>query len=101
MEVRRVILVPRRMRISSTLWGTVGFLSQRVHVGIWYILRAQRASEIPTIRPKYKPYSNMDPWSLGVQEQSIEGLVPVLGFWVIVIIVQVLGKSVIIWHLNP
>ena len=25
--------------------------SQRVHVGIWYILRAKRGSYIPTLRP--------------------------------------------------
>ena len=36
-------------------------LSQRVHVGVWYILRAQRGSHIPTLRPKYIPYSYMDP----------------------------------------
>ena len=45
-------------------------LSQRVHVGIWYILRAQRGSHIPTLRPKYIPYSYMDPlglWSLRLQ----------------------------------
>ena len=36
-------------------------ISQRVHVGIWYILRAQRGSHIPTLRPKYIPYSYMDP----------------------------------------
>ena len=29
--------------------------SQRVHVGIWYILRAQRNSQILTLRPKYIP----------------------------------------------
>ena len=28
--------------------------SQRVHVGIWYILH------IPTLRPKYIPYTYMD-----------------------------------------
>ena len=38
--------------------------SQRVHVGIWYILRAQRGSHIPTLRPKYTPYSYMDPLRL-------------------------------------
>ena len=37
------------------------FLPQRVHVGIWYILRAQRGSHIPTLRPKYIPYTYMDP----------------------------------------
>ena len=35
--------------------------SQRVHVGIWYVLGAQRSSHIPTLRPKYIPYSYMDP----------------------------------------
>ena len=35
--------------------------SQRVHVGIWYILRAQKGSHIPTLRPKYVPYTYMDP----------------------------------------
>ena len=44
--------------------GTFGPLSQRVHVGKWYILRAQRGSHIPTLRAKYIPYSYMDP--LGV-----------------------------------
>ena len=34
--------------------------TQRVYVGIWYILRAQRGSHIPTLRPKYIPYT-MDP----------------------------------------
>ena len=38
-----------------------GPLSQRVHVGIWYILRAQRGSHIPTLRPKYIPYTYIDP----------------------------------------
>ena len=42
--------------------------AQRVHVGIWYILRAQRGSHIPTLRPKYTPYSYMDP--LGRSRQS-------------------------------
>ena len=35
---------------------------QRVHVGIWYILRAQIGSHIPTLRPKYIPYTYMDPF---------------------------------------
>ena len=34
---------------------------QRVHVGIWYILRAQKCSHIPTLRSKYIPYTYMDP----------------------------------------
>ena len=36
-------------------------ITQRVHVGIWYILRAQKGSHIPTLRPKYIPYTYMDP----------------------------------------
>ena len=36
-------------------------LAQRVHVGIWYILRAQRGSHIPTLRPNYIPLTYMDP----------------------------------------
>ena len=43
--------------------NTFGVAAQihRVHVGIWYILRAQRGSHTPTVRPKYTPYSYMDP----------------------------------------
>ena len=37
------------------------FKAQRVHVGIRYILRAQRGSYIPTLRPKYIPFTYMDP----------------------------------------
>ena len=36
-------------------------LGFRVHVGIWYTLRAQRGSHIPTLKPKYIPYNYMDP----------------------------------------
>ena len=43
-------------------------VSQRVHVGIWYILRAQRGSHIPTLRAKYTPYSYMDP--LGIMTRG-------------------------------
>ena len=28
---------------------------KRVHVGIWYTLRAQWGSHVPTLRPKYLP----------------------------------------------
>ena len=35
--------------------------SQRVQVGIWYVLRIQRVSHIPTLRPKHIPYTYMDP----------------------------------------
>ena len=41
-------------------------LTQRVHLGTWYILRAQRGSHIPTLRPKYIPYSYMDPLRSGI-----------------------------------
>ena len=34
--------------------------TQKVHVGIWHILKAQTSSHIPTLRPKYLPYSYMD-----------------------------------------
>ena len=34
---------------------------QRLHVAIWYILRAQRCSHITTLGPKYIPYSYMEP----------------------------------------
>ena len=41
--------------------------SQRVHEGIWYILRAQKGSHIFTLRPKYTPYSYMDPLGLNLK----------------------------------
>ena len=44
--------------------------SQRVHVGIWSILRAQRGSHIPTLRPKYIPYTYMDPLGLVLRASS-------------------------------
>ena len=46
---------------SLVVRGRGGAFAQRVHVGIWYILRAQRGSHIPTLRPKYIPYTYMDP----------------------------------------
>ena len=39
----------------------IASITQRVHVGIWYILRAQRGSHIPTFRPKYILYTYIDP----------------------------------------
>ena len=45
--------------------------AQRVHVGIWYILRAQRGSHIPTLRAKYIPYSYMDPLGRKFQQDNI------------------------------
>ena len=36
--------------------------ARRVHVGILYILRAQRNSHIPTVSPKYIPDSYIGPW---------------------------------------
>ena len=46
----------------------VGFRAEGLgfRVGMWYILRGQRGSHIPTIRPKYIPYTYMDPLSLGL-----------------------------------
>ena len=46
------------------LTSGVPYFSQRVHVGIWYILRAQRGSHIPTLRPKYILLTYMDPLGL-------------------------------------
>ena len=48
----------------QALSGHNPLLTQRVHVGIWYILRAQRGSHIPTLRAKCIPYSYMDPLGL-------------------------------------
>ena len=60
----RVSLLKLNIRIKRTLiTGEPG--TQRVHVGIWYILRAQRGSHIPTLRPKYIPYYYMDPLGNG------------------------------------
>ena len=41
--------------------GRTTNLAQGLHVGIWYILRAQRGSHIPTLGPKSIPYNYMDP----------------------------------------
>ena len=49
---------------KSDVGGALRCFSQRVHVGIWYILRAQRGPHIPTLKPKYVPYSYMDPLGL-------------------------------------
>ena len=46
-------------------------LTLRVLVGIGYILRAQRGSQIPTLKPKYIPYNYMDP--LGVILYRLHG----------------------------
>ena len=56
--------------------------SQRVHVGIWHILRAQRGSHIPTLRPKYIPYTYMDPLGLddAARQWAPRPLNPCLGF---------------------
>ena len=45
-------------------------VSQRVHVGIWYILRAQRGSHIPTLGPRYILYSYMDPLGLWLGREA-------------------------------
>ena len=47
-------------------FDTTCSLTQKVHLGIWYTLRAQWGSHIPTLRPKYLPYNYMDP--LGYKE---------------------------------
>ena len=39
-------------------------------MGIWYILRAPWGSHIPTVRPKYIPYSYMDPLGSGFKFRS-------------------------------
>ena len=59
-----VLRMSRRIGLQAVLllWPN----SQRVHVGIWYILRAQRGSHIPTLRAKYAPYSYMDPLGLSL-----------------------------------
>ena len=46
---------------SVFFWVVETSKTQRVHVGIWYTLKAQRGSHIPTLRPKYLPDSYMDP----------------------------------------
>ena len=49
------------------MWCTLGLCcygSQRVHVGIWHILAAQKGSHTPAFRPNYIPYSYMDPLGL-------------------------------------
>ena len=71
--------------------------SQRVHVGIWYILRAQRDPHIPTLRPKYIPYSYTDPsGSVGhldpsFSDELLTRLAPMLGrrqTWICVFLPQ-------------
>ena len=50
-------------------------MTRRVDVGLWYILKAQRGSHIPTLRPKYLPYSYMDPLGeLKALEGDLAGL---------------------------
>ena len=49
-------------------------VSQRVHVGIWSMLRAQRGSHIPTLRPKYIPYiATWTLWASGSKSTAQEG----------------------------
>ena len=47
--------------------------TQRVHVGVWYMLRAQRGSHIPTLRAKSIPYSYMDPLGKASSRSSFSG----------------------------
>ena len=49
------------------------FLAQRVHVGIWYILRPQRGSHVATLRTKYIPYTYMDPLGMFFSAKMIVG----------------------------
>ena len=56
-------------------------LSQRVHVGIWYILMAQRGSHIPTLRAKY-----IATWTLWVYYEIRLARVNLFrggGFWLV------------------
>ena len=62
---------------SDLEFNVSDFNTQRVHVGKWYILRAQRGSHIPTLRPKYIPYTYMDPLgyrSIRATDRGSEGL---------------------------
>ena len=52
------------------------FLSQRVHVGIWHILRPQGGSHIPTLRPKYIPCTYVDPLGLTCFETFCAAMLP-------------------------
>ena len=50
-------------------------------MGIWYILRAQRGSHIPTLKPKYILYTYVDP--LGPQmSHSLNSLKGVMGDYI-------------------
>ena len=61
--------VPSCRCVQSLTYSLIrGRETQRVHVGIWYILKAQRGSHIPILRPKYIPYTYMDP--LGEREKE-------------------------------
>ena len=47
-------------------------ITQRLHVALWYILRAQNGSHITTLGPKYIPYNYMEP--LGRVLGDLDGL---------------------------
>ena len=57
----RIGMIPGNGKLRESPRPPLPPHTQRVHVGIWYILRAQRGSHIPTLRPKYIPYTYMDP----------------------------------------
>ena len=57
-------------RQSWRVQGHESVPAQRVHVGIWFKLRAQRGSNIPTLRPKYVLQSYMDPLGCYPHEDS-------------------------------
>ena len=48
-----------------------GYITQRVHVGIWYILRAQKGSHMTTLGPKYIPYEGKIPQK-GVEQHPLD-----------------------------
>ena len=56
--------------VSSRISRGFGF-RQRVHVGMWYILRARKGSHKPTLRPKYISYCYMHP--LGIRGMGCFG----------------------------
>ena len=43
--------------------------AQRLHVALWYILRAQNGSLMTTLGPKYIPYNYMEPLGMYFSSQ--------------------------------
>ena len=69
----RVPLYLARRCLPSTQPKTQNHKPSWVHVGIWYTLRAQRGSHIPTLRPKYIPYTYMDPLGTLMEPRNSHG----------------------------